>query len=162
MPPFNICPENPQKNLVTYISKERVSDSVRAIFTFTFRIVEAIKQTKIQAPPSKMTLPFSVSVAAGLIVLMLSFTVPYSPLYPILGEFGCRQQAKGLTTNCRKSLFLWCTQKDSNPQPPPVLSIARVSSVSRMCGGDMPGSNTLGSLSTCASGWSFVSAGFAE
>ena len=36
------------------------------------------------------------------------------------------------------------------------------SSVNRMCGGDMPGSNTLGSLSTHASGWSFVSAGFAE
>ena len=44
----------------------------------------------------------------------------------------------------------------------PALSIALVSSVSRMCGGDMPGSNTLGSLSTHASGWSFVSAGFAE
>jgi len=47
--------------------------------------------------------------------------------------------------------------------PPPALSsIALVSSLSRMCGGDMPGSNTLGSLSTHASGWSFVSAGFAE
>ena len=44
---------------------------------------------------------------------------------------------------------------------PLALSIALVSSVSRMCGGDMPGSNTLGSLSTRASGWSFVSAGFA-
>ena len=44
----------------------------------------------------------------------------------------------------------------------PALSIALVSSVSRMCGDDMPGSNTLGSLSTQASGWSFVSAGFAE
>ena len=45
---------------------------------------------------------------------------------------------------------------------PLALSIALVSSVSRMCGGDMPGSNTLGSLSTHASGWSSVSAGFAE
>ena len=48
------------------------------------------------------------------------------------------------------------------PPPPALSSIALVSSVSRMCGGDMPGSNTLGSLSTHASGWSFVSAGFGE
>ena len=58
-------------------------DEMRLQPGFTFRIVEAIKQTKIQAPPSKMTLPFSVSVAAGLIVLLLSMSIPYSPLYPI-------------------------------------------------------------------------------
>ena len=51
--------------------------------SFTFRVVEAIKQTKIQIPPSKMTLPFSVSAVAGLIVLLLSLNVSYSPLYPI-------------------------------------------------------------------------------
>ncbi|MCH8290630.1 sigma-70 family RNA polymerase sigma factor [Candidatus Poribacteria bacterium] len=51
--------------------------------SFTFRLVEAIKQTKIQAPPSKMTLPLSVSATAGLIVLLLSLSIPYSPLYPI-------------------------------------------------------------------------------
>ena len=50
---------------------------------FTFRVVEALKRTKIQAPPSKMTLPFGVSIAAGLIVLLLSLSIPYSPLYPI-------------------------------------------------------------------------------
>jgi hypothetical protein len=59
------------------------SDEVRLQPGFTFRIVEAIKQTKIQAPPSKMTLPFGVSAAAGLIVLLLSLSVLYSPLYRI-------------------------------------------------------------------------------
>jgi hypothetical protein len=58
-------------------------DEVRLQPGFTFRIVEAIKQTKIQAPPSKTTLPLSVSGVLGLIVLLLSLTVPYSPLYPI-------------------------------------------------------------------------------
>ena len=50
---------------------------------FTFHVVELIKQTKITVPPSKMALPFGISAAAGLIVLMLSLSIPYSPLYPI-------------------------------------------------------------------------------
>ena len=42
-----------------------------------------VEQTTIGAPPSKMTLPFGVSAAAGLIALLLSFSIPHSPLYPI-------------------------------------------------------------------------------
>jgi hypothetical protein len=56
-------------------------DEMRLQPGFAFCIVEAIKQTKIQS--SKMVLPFGVSVAAGLIVLLLSLSLPYSPLYPI-------------------------------------------------------------------------------
>ncbi len=58
-------------------------DEMRLQPGFTFRIVEAIKQTKIQAPPSKMTLPFGISATAGLVALLLSLSIPYSPLYPI-------------------------------------------------------------------------------
>jgi len=58
-------------------------DEMKLQPSFTFRIVEAIKGTKIQAPPSKMTLPFGASVAAGLIALLLSLAIPQSPLYPI-------------------------------------------------------------------------------
>ena len=50
---------------------------------FTFRVVEAIKETKIQPAPHKTALPYGVSVVAGLIVLMLSLSLPQSPLYPI-------------------------------------------------------------------------------
>ena len=70
--------------------KEEMIDTMSATFSemrlqpeFTFRVVEAIKQTNIAAPPSKMTLPFGVSVAAGLIAVMLSLTIPQSPLNPI-------------------------------------------------------------------------------
>ena len=58
-------------------------DEMKLQPSFTFRVVEAIKRTKIQAPPSKATLPFGVSVATGLIALVLSMTIPLSPLYPI-------------------------------------------------------------------------------
>ncbi len=51
--------------------------------SFTFRVVEALKRTKIQSPPSKATLPFGLSVAGGLVVLLLSLSVPHSPLYSI-------------------------------------------------------------------------------
>ena len=58
-------------------------DEMRLQPSFTFRVVEAIRRTKIQTPASKAQLPVGVSTAAGLIVLLLSFTVPQSPLYPI-------------------------------------------------------------------------------
>ena len=50
---------------------------------FTFRLVETVKHTKIQPAPTKTALPFGASVAAGLIVLMLSLSLPQSPLYRI-------------------------------------------------------------------------------
>ena len=76
-----LSPDSIGEEMITMMTT--TFDEIRLQPGFTFHIVEAIKRTKIQAPPSKMTLPFGVSVAAGLIVLMLSFTVPYSPLYPI-------------------------------------------------------------------------------
>ena len=70
-----------KKEIITMMST--TFDEMRLQPGFTFRIAEAIKQTKIQVPPSKMTLPFGVSAMAGLIVLLLSLSLPYSPLYPI-------------------------------------------------------------------------------
>ena len=58
-------------------------DEMKLQPAFTFRIAEAIKQTRIQAPPSKMTLPLSVSATVGLIALLLSLSVPSSPLYRV-------------------------------------------------------------------------------
>lgn len=70
--------------------KEEISDMMTTTFdtvrlqpSFTFRVIEAIKRTKIQTAPPKTALPFGVSVAAGLIALLLSLTIPKSPLYPI-------------------------------------------------------------------------------
>ena len=50
---------------------------------FTFRVVEALKQTKIQTAPYKTALPYGVSAAAMMIALLFALTVPYSPFYPI-------------------------------------------------------------------------------
>ena len=61
-------------------------DEMRLQPSFTFRVVEAIKRTKIQTPPSKAQLPLGVSVAAGLIALVFSLAIPQSPIYPI-GEW---------------------------------------------------------------------------
>ncbi len=51
--------------------------------SFTFRIMEMIKETKIQSAPHKTTLPWGISIAAGLVAIFISFTVPFSPLFPI-------------------------------------------------------------------------------
>jgi len=69
-------------------------DEMRLQPGFTFRVVEALKRTRIQSPPSKATLPFSVSVAAGLLVLLFSLSIPYSPLYPIGQLVGSALPAK--------------------------------------------------------------------
>jgi len=58
-------------------------DEMKLQPSFTFRVVEAIKRTRIQTGPSKTALPFGVSAAVGLIALVLSLMVPHSPLYPI-------------------------------------------------------------------------------
>ncbi len=50
---------------------------------FTFHIVEMIKHTKIEPVPRATPLSLGLSVTAGLIAVLLSFTFPYSPLYPI-------------------------------------------------------------------------------
>lgn len=49
--------------------------------SFTFRVVEALKRTRIQSPPSKAQLPFGVSVMAGVIALMLSLTIPQTGVF---------------------------------------------------------------------------------
>ena len=53
---------------------------------FTSRVVELIKDTKIQTPPHKTPLPWGLSAVGGLIILLLSLSIPHSPLYPI-GEW---------------------------------------------------------------------------
>lgn len=42
---------------------------------FTFRVVEALKQTKIQTAPYKTALPYGVSAAAMMIALLFALTV---------------------------------------------------------------------------------------
>jgi hypothetical protein len=76
-----------------------------------------------------------------------------------LGDFG---GADTDTSEWLQNTIISATSRLSLPYFRRRYSLALVSSVSRMCGGDMPGSNTLGSLCTRAKGWSFVSAGFAE
>jgi len=58
-------------------------DEVRLQPGFTFRVVEAVKRTKIQSAPYKPALPFGISATGIMIALMLSMTIPQSPLYPI-------------------------------------------------------------------------------
>ena len=53
---------------------------------FTSRVVELIQDTKIQTPPHKTPLPWGLSAVGGLIILLLSLSIPHSPLYPI-GEW---------------------------------------------------------------------------
>ena len=53
---------------------------------FTARVVELISDAKIQTAPHKTALPLGLSAAGGVILLLLSLSLPYSPLYP-LGEW---------------------------------------------------------------------------
>ena len=53
---------------------------------FTAQIVELIKGTQIQTAPHKTALPLGLSVAGGVILLLLSLSIPQSPLYPV-GEW---------------------------------------------------------------------------
>ena len=53
---------------------------------FTARVVELIRDAKIQTAPHKTALPLGLSAAGGVILLLLSLSLPYSPLYP-LGEW---------------------------------------------------------------------------
>ena len=53
---------------------------------FTPRVVELLKDTKIQTPPHKTTLPLGLSAVGGVIILLLSLSLPKNPLYP-LGEW---------------------------------------------------------------------------
>ena len=53
---------------------------------FTARIIELIKGTRIQTAPHKTALPLGLSAAGGVIILLLSLSIPQSPLYPV-GEW---------------------------------------------------------------------------
>ena len=53
---------------------------------FTAQIIELIKGTQIQTAPHKTALPLGLSVAGGVILLLLSLSIPQSPLYPV-GEW---------------------------------------------------------------------------
>lgn len=53
---------------------------------FTARIIELIKGTQIQTAPHKTALPLGLSAAGGVIILLLSLSLPHSPLYPV-GEW---------------------------------------------------------------------------
>ena len=53
---------------------------------FTACVVELISDAKIQTAPQKTALPLGLSAAGGVILLLLSLTIPHSPLYP-LGEW---------------------------------------------------------------------------
>ena len=53
---------------------------------FTVRILELIKGTQIQSAPHKTALPFGLSAAGAVIVLLLRLVIPQSPLYPV-GEW---------------------------------------------------------------------------
>ena len=53
---------------------------------FTTRVLELISDAKIQTAPHKTALPLGLSAAGGVILLLLSLSLPYSPLYP-LGEW---------------------------------------------------------------------------
>ena len=53
---------------------------------FTAQIIELIKGTQIQTAPHKTALPLGLSAAGGVILLLLSLSIPQSPLYPV-GEW---------------------------------------------------------------------------
>ena len=53
---------------------------------FTAQIIELIKGTQIQTTPHKTALPLGLSAAGGVILLLLSLSIPQSPLYPV-GEW---------------------------------------------------------------------------
>ena len=50
---------------------------------FTTGVVELIRDAKIQTAPHKTGLPLGLSVAGGVILLLLSFSLPHNPLYPL-------------------------------------------------------------------------------
>ena len=81
-----------RSKLKTVLSEESVSILPTAFADtklqpgFTPQILELIKDAQIQTAPHKSALPLGLSVAGGVIILILSFSVPRSPLRP-LGEW---------------------------------------------------------------------------
>ena len=81
-----------RSKLKTVLSEEPVSILPTAFADtklqpgFTPQVLELIKDAQIQTAPHKSALPLGLSVAGGVIILILSFSVPRSPLRP-LGEW---------------------------------------------------------------------------
>ena len=81
-----------RSKLRTVLSEESVSILPTAFADtklqpgFTPHILELIKDAQIQTAPHKSALPLGLSVAGGVIILILSFSVPRSPLRPV-GEW---------------------------------------------------------------------------
>ena len=78
--------------LKTILSEEMIP-MIRTAFAerklqpgFTARVVELVRDAKIQTAPHKTALPLGLSAAGGIILLLLSVSLPHSPLYP-LGEW---------------------------------------------------------------------------
>ncbi len=78
--------------LKTVLSEEMIP-MIRTAFAerrlqpgFTARVVEFISDTKIQTAPHKTALPLGLSAVGGIILLLLSVSLPHSPLYPF-GEW---------------------------------------------------------------------------
>ena len=78
--------------LKTVLSEEMIP-MIRTAFAerrlqpgFTAHVVELISNSKIQTAPHKTALPLGISAAGGVILLLLSLSLPHSPLYP-LGEW---------------------------------------------------------------------------
>ena len=78
--------------LKTVLSEEMIP-MIRTAFAerklqsgFTARVVELIRDSKIQTAPHKTALPLGLSAVGGVILLLLSLNLPHSPLYP-LGEW---------------------------------------------------------------------------
>ena len=75
--------------LKTILSEEMIP-MIRTAFAerrlqpgFTARVVELISEAKIQTAPHKTALPLGLSAAGGVILLLLSLSLPHSPLYPL-------------------------------------------------------------------------------
>ena len=78
--------------LKTVLSEEMIP-MIRTAFAerklqpgFTASVIELISNAKIQTAPHKTALPLGLSAAGGVILLLLSLSIPHSPLYP-LGEW---------------------------------------------------------------------------
>ena len=75
--------------LKTVLSEEMIP-MIRTAFAerrlqpgFTARVVELVSNAKIQSAPHKTALPLGLSAAGGVILLLLSLSLPHSPLYPL-------------------------------------------------------------------------------
>ena len=65
---------------------------------FTVRVLELIRDAKIQTAPHKTGLPVGLSAACGLILLVLSLSLPQNPLHPLRDWLGGPLPSKSQVT----------------------------------------------------------------